>query len=58
VAKIQANTFLKNAVEQVHVEPQASGSLSGTGKIAPVLLTEDNAPKAYWESGGIAPLIL
>jgi hypothetical protein len=31
----------------------------GKGKVVPVLfLTEHNAMKAYWGSGGIAPLIL
>jgi hypothetical protein len=28
------------------------------GKFVPVLLTEHHAMKAYWGSGGIAPLIL
>jgi hypothetical protein len=28
------------------------------GKVVPVLLTEHHAMKAYWGSGGIAPLIL
>jgi hypothetical protein len=33
--------------------------LKGEGKVVPVLfLTEHHAMKAYWESGGIAPLIL
>jgi hypothetical protein len=27
------------------------------GKVVPVLLTEHHAMKAYWGSGGIAPLI-
>jgi hypothetical protein len=31
----------------------------GKGKVVPVLfLTEHKAMKAYWRSGGIAPLIL
>jgi hypothetical protein len=30
----------------------------GKGKVVPVLLTEHHAIKAYWGSGGIAPLIL
>jgi hypothetical protein len=28
------------------------------GKVVPVLLTEHQAMKAYWESEGIVPLIL
>jgi hypothetical protein len=35
------------------------GTLKGKGKVVPVLfLTEHHAMKAYWGSGGIAPLIL
>jgi hypothetical protein len=30
----------------------------GKGKIVPVLLAEHHAIKAYWGSGGIAPIIL
>jgi hypothetical protein len=33
-------------------------SVSVEGKVVPVFLTEHHAMKAYWGSGGIAPLIL
>jgi hypothetical protein len=40
-----------------NTEPQLAGK--GKGKVVPVLLlTEHHATNAYWESEGLAPLVL
>jgi hypothetical protein len=42
-----------------HIFQHATCSkLKGKGKDPVLFLTEHNAIKAYWENGGIAPLIL
>jgi hypothetical protein len=40
------------------IEITLTSNLKGKGKVVPVLLTKHHAMKAYWGSGGIAPLIL
>jgi hypothetical protein len=35
-----------------------SYTTEGKGRVVPVLLTEHDAMKVYWRSGGIAQLIL
>jgi hypothetical protein len=42
----------------VFVRSDDIGKCEVKGKVVPVLLTEHDAMKAYWESGGIAPFIL
>jgi hypothetical protein len=41
----------EDVLEELKVDP-------GKGKSCPCALTEHHAMKAYWGSGGIAPLIL
>jgi hypothetical protein len=40
----------------VSVTATWQGEGKGKAKVVPVLLTEHHAMKAYWRSGGIAPL--
>jgi hypothetical protein len=42
---------------EIGLEPEPD-TVKVKGKVVPVFLTEHHAMKAYWGSGGIAPLIL